>query len=135
MKPGRELDARNAPRMNALLTSWASLEPDRCAKKPAGWSVVGQGAIIAEFRADDFDCCAEGETLARIQAAVQDAVDHRGWFWEVSRPFSRRRSDLPYLAQIDWNLDPFGSAVGATAAEALLAAHLQALAIRPTEES
>lgn len=119
----------NGPRMNALLTAWASLEPDRCAKKPDTWSVVGQGAIIAEFRADDFDCCAEGETLARIQEAVQDAADYRGWFWEVGRPFSRRRSDLPYLAQVDRNLDPFGSAVGATAAEALLAAYLQALEV------
>ena len=120
---------RNGPRMNALLTAWASLEPDRCSKKPDGWSVVGQGAIIAEFRADDFDCCAEGETLARIQAAVQDAADYRGWYWEAGRPFARRGDALPYLALVDRLLDPFGSGTGATAAEALLAAYLQALEV------
>jgi hypothetical protein len=64
--------------MKELLEKWATLEPARCEKRGYYFTIKPDDYAIY---ADD---SGDRETLHIIQAAVEEAIDERGWARQVS---------------------------------------------------
>ena len=79
-----------------LLELWAELEPDRCS--------YASGIIVLRGWSLSYDSELEDRlTLGEIQCAIQDAIEHRGWNWNLGRfllddiVFFRAHISIPHL--------------------------------------
>lgn len=88
--------------MKDLLLRWAELEPERCKVHGDGWiefelSDVRDVLITPEITDVDLKM----GLLASIQVAVQNAIEIKGHFWEVSFEPAVETGKACYLAEIE----------------------------------
>ena len=108
-----------------LLKKWASLEPDKCRydEEYGEWRVVYHSVEDHVHYAGRLD-------HARIQGAVQQCVESRGWLWRIYHAQNRHRRFKPVPGRYTGQVDKPGvefSAQATNAVDSLLTAYIMAL--------
>jgi hypothetical protein len=113
-----------------LMKEWAELEPERCEYYDASDRV--DFAVLFDFKMKGSEHYPGEEfkprVVGQIQLAAQQAIEARGWDWQTGR------HDGEYRATIWHGGDDWTVSEGASVAEALLSAYLQALRKRASVE-
>lgn len=119
--------------LTTLLARWAELEPERCTFIEAhkgihndlynfprlDWSVdIKDLGPEGHFSDPDKNC-----DLACIQGAVQEAIQARGWSWDMRH---NQYGGVGFEATV-WDMGPEYHCIGQSPAAALLSAYLKAL--------
>lgn len=120
----------NTQTLETLLRRWAELEPERCIAQD-------DGDLTLEWQGHfNVDACSLRNGLdpwdtALVQGAVQEAIEARGWIWDLGTAPPRRGGNYPDcmhaagVFRVRGDMDH--NACGPTPAAAILSAYLQAL--------
>lgn len=110
-----------------ILQRWSEREPGRCKFEKGEWKVCiqeGNWTSIRYIVRLSGDGAEFKEAAAKLQAAVQAAIEEKGWWWSLQHRCWGRK----WLAAVnEQNIRPAEGQSKATAAEALLSVYLDAL--------
>lgn len=112
--------------MTELLKRWAELEPERCRVSDAAAHLRSPFA----FRIHWATLTADPINLAVVLAAVIEAIQARGWFWNVGTTLQE-----PVQAYVQSPERTFRPVRAETPAAALLGAYLAALEAEGEEQA